>query len=80
MVVRQDRKPLLPLQLEILCAFCKDVVTPLVTKSMEGDSVAREAALSTITHQWFSKFFDAYRDYRADFAPEWRSLPSPYDM
>ncbi|OCL04388.1 hypothetical protein AOQ84DRAFT_380642 [Glonium stellatum] len=82
-VVRKDRKPLLPQHVEALVFFCytksKLVVGEFWNLSTDiPESTKRLQA--EMTPENFSAFFAEHRALKARDAPEWASVPSPYEV
>ncbi|KAL2204889.1 hypothetical protein CC79DRAFT_1309917 [Sarocladium strictum] len=82
LVVRQDRKPLAPMHVEALCAYCLHDVQPLMGHTMgeyaPDEPLAREAVLTMICRPTFSiswsKFVERKRKEGGDV-----SAPDPYE-
>lgn len=78
LVVRQDKKPLQALDLQILCDFCRYEVAPLLNHS-HGARYDRGAILRRIANV-FGKYHQGYLENTAASSANWSILPSPYGM
>ncbi|KAF2646712.1 hypothetical protein P280DRAFT_388309, partial [Massarina eburnea CBS 473.64] len=76
-VVRKDKKPLLPLHMEALAKYCRDEIQPLMEHSVGGyapeEPISREDVLRFICRATFVIFFTKMRKVKNDYA-----TPSPY--
>lgn len=81
-LVRQGRKPLSIEHVEVLTPFCRDMVSPLLSRAygMHGQDKKIDNAIldQRITKGKFGEFFDAWRACQED--EKKRMLPSPYGM
>ena len=78
-VVRQDKKPLLPEHVETLCDFCQSYLQPLFEEALEG-SLDKKSVLDQITQDGFQKYWEQYsqREIKEIRGEDWTMLPSPY--
>lgn len=77
-VVRKDRKPLLPLQMEALAKWCKEEVRPILAHSIgeyaPEEPISKEDVLTIICRPMFVVYWSRFTDERKDY-----TIPSPYD-
>ncbi|KAF3015615.1 hypothetical protein E8E14_010468 [Neopestalotiopsis sp. 37M] len=87
LVVRRDKKPLAPFDVEALCRYCKDEVMPIIRRSMQEytqdmsseDALTRSLVLSMICRPMFSIFWAKLRDKKREEGNIVES-PYPYDV
>ncbi|KAI4604925.1 hypothetical protein J4E80_010853 [Alternaria sp. BMP 0032] len=77
-VVRKDRKPLLPLQMEALAKWCKEEVRPILAHSIgeyaPEEPISKEDVLTIICRPMFVVYWTRFTSERKDY-----ETPSPYD-
>ena len=82
-VVRQDRKPLVPKHIDALCDYCQFTLQPLFEVAVEGDR-SKEDAMRSVTRAKFGEHFELYRKKMMDSCGSeqekegWKNIPSPF--
>jgi hypothetical protein len=81
-VVRADRKPISPKQVEALCYYCQFKLQPLFEDSMGAGYVqrTREEVMGYMTKQKFAEFFAWYKEDMMPQDPTWALEKSPYEI
>jgi len=77
-VVRADRKPIAPRQIESLCEYCKIKLQPAF-EDEKGGKRTKEEVLNLMTKEVFKEFFYEFRREKAKDDPTWNAESLPYD-
>jgi hypothetical protein len=82
-VVRQDKKPILPLHVEALCNYCRYEIRPLLAHSIgeyhPEEPISKDTALTMICRPTFIIYWYKLLDEKHKKG-EATSAPSPYDV
>ncbi|ORY11258.1 hypothetical protein BCR34DRAFT_514169 [Clohesyomyces aquaticus] len=82
-VVRQDKKPLLPLQAEALCRYCRYEVRPLLAHTIgeytPDEPMSKDLVLSMICRPTFSILWYKFLDEKRKEG-NYTRVPFPYEM
>jgi hypothetical protein len=77
-VVRKDKKPLLPMQMEALAGYCRNEIQPLLGHSTgeyhPEEPIKKEDVLKIICRPMFVIYWTKFRRDKEDY-----TTPSPYD-
>lgn len=82
-VVREDRKPILPQHIEALCHFCQYVLQPLFEDSMGSgmhpeSPMKKSEVLQMMTRRRFENFYIGYENWKRDNDPNYIVCTFPY--
>ncbi|KAF8861057.1 hypothetical protein BDZ45DRAFT_800272 [Acephala macrosclerotiorum] len=80
-IVRADRKPITPNQVETLCHYSQFKLLPLFEDSMGAglEERTREEVMGHLTRTKFETFFERYKEERAAEDISWVDERSPYE-
>jgi hypothetical protein len=89
-VVRRDKKPITPRQVEALAVFCRFHIAEehrLLTRIAFGPEEAEERLLARrefvqkkVSREEFERFFEVFKKRRAEENPSWDYVVSPYEV